>query len=222
MKLLLINGSPKGKNSNTKVLTDAFCSGYSGIPENDFEELFLNNKKFYADYEKKLIDSDSIILAFPLYTDAMPGMVKEFIEKLSPLKQKIKNKPMGFIIQSGFPESHHSIFVKRYLEKVCLKLEMQYLGTIIKGGVEGIQIKPDWMIRKTINLFTKQGFYFSQKKKFKESYINKLSKPVKFNQSALTFFKIGRKLNITNFYWKAQLKSNNAYENRFDQPHKSN
>jgi multimeric flavodoxin WrbA len=222
MKLLLINGSPKGKKSNTKVLTDAFLSGFQQIPENNYEEVFLNNKSFYDHFEKRLNESDALILAFPLYTDAMPGMVKELIEKLAPLKKVLIGKSIGFIVQSGFPESHHSIFVRRYLEKLCSKLEMKYIGTAIKGGVEGIQIKPEWMIKKTINQFTKLGFYFAHHKVFKKSYLNKLSKPVKFSQSAITFFKIGRKLNITNFYWNAQLKSNKAYENRFDKPYQVN
>ena len=47
------------------------------------------------------------VIGFPLYTDAMPAVVKYFIEALEPLVGRRDNPPIGFLVQSGFPEGLH-------------------------------------------------------------------------------------------------------------------
>ena len=70
----------------------------------------------------------------------MPAIVKQFIEALEPLKNRENNPPMGFIVQSGFPEALHSRYVEHYLQKLAARLNAPYLGTIVKGGGEGIRM----------------------------------------------------------------------------------
>ena len=41
------------------------------------------------------------------------------------------NPPVGFVVQSGFPEGLHSRYVERYLEKLAARLGSPYLGTIV-------------------------------------------------------------------------------------------
>jgi NAD(P)H-dependent FMN reductase len=66
--------------------------------------------------------AECALLGFPLYTDAMPGVVKHFLEALEPLVGRPGNPPVGFLVQSGFPEGLHSRFVERYLEKLAARL----------------------------------------------------------------------------------------------------
>ncbi len=61
----------------------------------------------------------------------------EFIEGLGESKGTIT-----FFIQSGFPESGHSHYLEAYFELLSLRLQRVYLGTIIKGGMEGLQARP--------------------------------------------------------------------------------
>ncbi len=75
----------------------------------------------------------------------MPGIVKAFIESLAPFKDRPDNPPLGFLVQSGFPEAAHSRFVERYLQKLAQRLGSPYLGTIVKGGAEGTRIMPENM-----------------------------------------------------------------------------
>ena len=49
-------------------------------------------------------------------------------------------KSLVFIVQSGFPEAIHSVCIEKYLKKFTSKLNCTYLGTVIKGGVEEIQV----------------------------------------------------------------------------------
>jgi hypothetical protein len=55
---------------------------------------------------------------------------------------------LGFVMQSGFPESTHLRHVERYLAKLAARLGSPYLGALIKGGGEGIRLMPDTMNRK--------------------------------------------------------------------------
>ena len=86
-------------------------------------------------------DAENVIIVFPLYTDSMPGIVKEFIEQIYNIETK-KTRKIGFIVQSGFPESVHSLYVEKYLEKLSKRMNLEYSGTVIRGGAEGIRIMP--------------------------------------------------------------------------------
>jgi hypothetical protein len=92
--------------------------------------------------------ADCIWLGFPLYTDGMTGLVKTFLEALEPLKGKSDNAPIGFLVQSGFPEALHSRYVERYLVRLAELLGSPYLGTIVKGNGEGTRLMPETMNRR--------------------------------------------------------------------------
>jgi NAD(P)H-dependent FMN reductase len=219
MKLLIINGSPRGKGSNTKILTDAFTEGFKINNSNIIEKFFLYKKYSEDDARKSVKNSEYIFLAFPLYTDCMPGIVKEFLEIVEKSDIDLSNIKLFFLVQSGFPESHHSIFVERYLEKFARKMKAEYLGTIIKGGVEGIKIIPAWMTKKTLGSFRKLGEKFGISGKLDQKILKKLASPAKMGKPRLIFYSIGKALNMTNFYWNYQLKENKAFEKRFARPY---
>ncbi len=58
----------------------------------------------------------------------------------------------AFMVQGGFPEAYQSRFVERYLEKLAKRLNCQYLGCIVKGGIEGIQTMPQFMTKRILQL----------------------------------------------------------------------
>ena len=147
----------------------------------------------------------------------MPGIVKEFFEDLVGTENTMQKK-VGFIVQSGFPESIHSVALERYLEKLTKRLGHLYLGTVIKGGVEGIKIMPPGMTKKLFNQFEKLGSYFAEFHKFDPQITKQLSKPYKFSALRIQFFKLISKTGLTNFYCDMHLKKNNAFEQRYDKP----
>lgn len=186
---------------------------------NTYEMFYLNRVKDIDKFANLFQEAEQVLLASPLYTDAMPAIVKTFIESLEPLCGREGNPDIGFIVQSGFPEAIHSQYVKKYLEQLAQRLGCKYTGTVIKGGVEGIQAKPAWMTRKLFNSFFDLGKTFGQTGKFDERIVRKLAQPVRMSKFRLWFFKLLMKTGLANFYWNSMLKKNNAFEKRFDKPY---
>jgi hypothetical protein len=158
-----------------------------------------------------------VLLAFPLYTDCMPGLVKEFIEDLRPLCGSSGLPPAMFLVQSGFPEARHSRYVERYLEKLTRRLGCEYLGTMVRGGVEGIQVMPPVMTRKLYGLMEKLGAGLARTGRLDPKLLRKLAHPETLSPVARwlhdrVFYR------MTNSYWNGMLKKNNALDRREDRP----
>jgi NAD(P)H-dependent FMN reductase len=219
MKLVIFNGSPRYKKSNSSILIEHFLKGYNRINGNTVPVYYLANKSLREASEKIFRQADTVIVFFPLYTDCMPGIVKEFIEIIAHQSTCSESKKIGFVVQSGFPESIHSSFLEKYLRKLTLRLNCEYLGTVIKGGVEGIQIMPAPMTKKLYSQFESLGEYFGQNETFELKIMNDLRKPYTFSRTHIRFFNFLSKFGLTNFYWNSNLKKNGAYLKRFARPY---
>lgn len=219
MRLTIFNGSPRGKSSNTKLLMDQFTNGFCESAGNEVETVYLNRTKELPEQVDLFKKAEYVILAFPLYTDAMPGLVKAFIEALEPLCGRSENPSIGFVVQSGFPEPNHSRFVERYLEKLARRLGCRYQGTVVRGGVEGIKIMPKWMTRKLFKNFYELGTKFADENGFDREVMRKLAPREQLSKGRLLFFRILNKTGKGNFLWDMQLKQNKAFEKRFDRPY---
>jgi len=213
VKLSVFNGSPRGQRSNTAILLNAFLEG---LGKDSSEQFFI-----YGDKEEVLIESfdqsDTIIFAFPLYTDSVPGKLKYFLEHLKALDWR--GKRIGVIVQSGFPEAVHSSFIAEYFQRRIEKKHAECIGTVIKGGVEGIQIQPSKWREKLTNSFGRLGEEFQRTGYFDEEIVRKLQKPWKLSPLRRFMYSMMSRIGIANFYWDSTLKKNNAYEHRFDKPY---
>ncbi len=219
MKLSIINGSPRGKGSNSKILTDQFRKGFCSVESHcDIHEYFIKSSS-YPELINALESSDFAIIIFPLYTDAMPGIVKRFIEEFTHYHLKNHKLKLGFIVQSGFPEAIHSRYIEKYLDKLAKRLEIDYLGTVIKGGIEGIKIQPKWMTRKTMEMFYDLGQHMALDWEFNRDIMHRLAKPEHLSSLNILFYHFLMKTGLANYYWDQQLKQNHAYENRFAKPY---
>lgn len=218
MKLTLFNGSPRGNGSNTRILMERFFEGFTSAGGKDYSTEYLVKVKNHTEYVKKFAGSDTVIIAFPLYTDSMPGIVMAFFEALAPLKGKCAGKRVGFIVQSGFPEAIHSSFIPMYLEKLCKRLGAEYIGTVIKGGVEGIQIMPPSMTKKLFDHFYRLGAHFASAGEFDPNIKDKLAKPFRMGWFSRIFIRLLSGIGVMNFFWDSQLNKNNAFGRRNDAP----
>jgi FMN-dependent NADH-azoreductase len=231
MRLMLCNGSPRGKGSNTTILLKHFIDGFTAAKGNSVEYAYLNNVKSHAAAAAQCSEADAVIIAFPLYADSMPAIVKDFIETLGAGRKKRKkqgnrgsvapekNPPMGFIVQSGFPEAIHSRYVEKYLEKLALRMGSRYIGTVIRGGVEGIQVKPEYLNRRLFMAFASLGRHFGVTKEFHPITAKKLAgrdRMTAFGRVALRLFMA---TGLNNIYWNMQMKKNGAFERSFDRPY---
>lgn len=217
MKLAVFNGSPRNKKSNSTILMGHFLEGYQSILADPVPMQYLASKKCRQENLDVFQNAETVIIIFPLYTDCMPGIVKEFFEDIfNPGIRKGKN--IGFIVQSGFPESIHSTFVERYLKKFTARLGCNYLGTVIKGGIEGIQVMPPSWTKKLFLRFRYLGENFAKKGSFSPVIKNALAKPYKLSPVRRFAVSIISKTKLGNMYWDTNLKKNGAYKNRFDRP----
>jgi len=158
-------------------------------------------------------------IGFPLYTDAMPGMVKAFIEALEKLRGRLENPPVGFLVQSGFPEAAHSRHVERYLEKLAARLGSPYLGTIVKGGGEGVRMMPDNANRKLFESLQALGRGFGETGALNPHLLRQVAGIERYPAYLTPLFKLLVRLPLVNYYWDTQLKENLAYEQRFARPY---
>jgi multimeric flavodoxin WrbA len=217
--LTIFNGSPRGRKANTAILFEKFLDGFLAVPGHTAKVHHLNRQHDLPLFTKSFAEAECVLLGFPLYTDSMPGLVKVFIETLEPYRDRAGNPPIGFLVQSGFPESTHSRHIERYLERLAARLGSPYLGTIVKGGVEGIQIMPDSMTRKLYTGLHQIGRTFAQTGRFDPDLLRTLAKPEWYPMYLAPFFKLFVKTPLATFYWDGQLKRNGVYEQRFARPY---
>jgi len=104
MKILVINGSPKLEQSNSMVLTRQFLegAGWSDAEVISVEKLKMRGcvgcygcwtktpgecviKDDMKDVLPKLVEADVVVWSFPLYYYALPGDLKNFIDRQLPL-----------------------------------------------------------------------------------------------------------------------------------------
>jgi len=218
-RLTVFSGSPRGKKGNTPILLEQLLKGFTARAGRSYELFHLNRLNDMERHRQAFSEAECVFLGFPLYTDAMPGMVKAFIESLQPLQGRPGNPPLGFLVQSGFPEAAHSRHVERYLEKLAARLGSPYLGTLVKGSGEGVRLMPETRNRKLFRALYQIGLAFAETGQFDPQLVRHLAKPERYPAYLAPVFKLFVKTSLASFYWDNQLKANGVYEQRFARPY---
>ncbi len=218
MRWVLCNGSPRGPKSNTRILLGHIAAGLEATDREVVDILYLVRSRERERQLQLITAADAVLIAFPLYTDAMPGLVKQFFEDLAALPDQTHHPPLAFLVQSGFPEAAHSRPVERYLTRFTRRLGCRYLGTTVRGGVEGIQARPPWMTRRLYALMRELGMTLSETSGFDPGVLRRLAPREKMSPLRRTIFALLQRIGVGNFYWDMQLKRNDAYEDRFARP----
>ncbi len=211
MNLTLLNGSPRGDGSNSKVMLKWLIEGYGKEGE-------IYNINAVSKHEKAIdacLSADIIYLIVPLYYDSMPGQVMKFFETLSEHKEQLEGKTIGFFIHSGFPEGQQSYTLKEILENIAKKFNFNVLTTVIRGGSEPTRLMPESWQRKNKKAVMDIGRCLKEGQDISLSSHNTLIKPVKL--SAIT--QIAMKFGASNIYWRHELKKNGALNKSFDKPY---
>ncbi len=221
MKRLLLNGSPRGAQSNSRLILSWLLEGMETADaaiktdSYDLAKPSAREAGFGA-----FLDADEVVIALPLYTDSVPGIVKDFIDRLASADSaKLKGKRLAFIIQSGFPESIHSETAAAYLERLCARIGAIHCGTIIKGGVEGIRIRPEASYAGFKQNIISAGKALALEGQFPQDIVKALARPRTLNAPTRFLFSLLKPTGMLNFYWNMMLKRNNAYKRRFDAPY---
>ena len=145
MKILVLNGSPKREKSDTLRITDAFLKGMNEAAAQDTHIIHVIDRHIeyctgcfacmrnggscvhdddMRNILEEILDSDLLILSFPLYCYGMPAPLKALIDRTLPLSsmamQKVgeRYEHVGqadfsrlkylMICGCGFPNSQHN------------------------------------------------------------------------------------------------------------------
>lgn len=210
MKTIILNGSPKGNSqgSGSYFLAKAFVSGMKAPCE--IRAFAKADNRVLAEYTRQY---DHIIMILPNYIHAIPGGALDFLNKLPPADG---SRAIGFIIQSGYPESSESEIMVRLFKKCAQRLGYTYLGTVVKGGCAGIGVMPE-KYGKLAEQFTRFGTLYEETGQFDEKLTADFAKPYKLSVFQMCI--LNALIPISNSLWHKIMKTNNAFEKRLDRPY---
>ena len=219
MRLTVFNGPPRGSRGNTELLVGWFLEGFESVPANSHAIEHLRDVANHGRFAEEFRDAEAVLLAFPLYTDAMPGIVKAFIEALAPLVGRAGNPPVMFLVQSGFPEAHHARFVARYLEKLARRLGSRHIGTIVRGGCEGLHLMSPAMTKSVHRAILEIGAGFGRTGTLDARAVARFAGPEHLSPLSRAVMRLMDLCGVANVYWDMNLRKHGAWARRFARPY---
>lgn len=171
MKITAFNGSPRAERGNTHVMVEAFLAGAREAGA-ETDNVFLAKKKIapciacYACWMKtpgkcaqrddmdelldKVIASDVVVFATPVYVDNVTGVMKDFMDRLiaigDPHWERDENgecrhlmrnpKPakIAVISNCGFPQQSHFQVIRLYYRRVARNIHAELIAEIYRDG----------------------------------------------------------------------------------------
>lgn len=126
MKVLVLNGSPKGKYSIT-LQTSLFLEKH--FPEHEFRYLNVGQsirslEKDFSAATGAIKDADLIVFSYPVYTFIAPSQLHRFIELLKASGLDVSGK---FVTQITTSKHFYDVTAHRYIQQNCQDLDMKYI-----------------------------------------------------------------------------------------------
>jgi NAD(P)H-dependent FMN reductase len=223
--LLLLNGSPRGERSSSMKMLQRVAEGWVRGGGAEPQVLHLVRHAQFERAVEAFAGADVVLLGTPLYTDAMPALVKVYIEALAPRVEVARaggaNPTLAFLVQGGFPEAAHSRPLERYLEKLAARLGSHYAGTIVRGNGEALQAMPEQANRKLWARLQVLGEQLARDGRFGVAELKAVAGIERFSRFGALLATLACKVPAIQFYWNGMLKKNGAWARRFAAPYGS-
>ena len=126
MKILILNGSPKGRYSITLQTTRYLEKVY---PNHSFEVLHVGQKtkslqKDFASAREAIERADVLLFSYPVYTFIAPCQLHKFIELLKKEKMDLSAK---YATQITTSKHFYDVTAHRYVQDNCADLGLKYI-----------------------------------------------------------------------------------------------
>jgi hypothetical protein len=219
MQLTVFNGSGRGKQGNTVKLVEPLLKGFTSVEGNTYQIHTLMQIRKQEEHTAAFTSAEHVLMAFPMYTDMVPGVVKDFLETLQPFCGREENPSIGFLIHCGFPEAVQLRALERYLEKLARRLGCRHTGTILKGNSEGMRETPPEKMTDLLSALEALGRSLALDGTFDAAIIQSLAQPERFSPALGLLFRVLALTPLMNGGWDRDLKSNDAYDKRHARPY---
>jgi multimeric flavodoxin WrbA len=171
MKITAFNSSPNAERGNTHAIVEAFLQG-AGEAGAEVENIFLAGKDIhpcigcYSCWVKtpgkciyqddmqtlfpKILASDMIVFATPVYVDNVTGLMKNFMDRLIPIgdphfeldeygecrhvQKYEKPTKMGVISNCGYPEQSHFQVLRLLFRRMARNFHYELSAEIYRGS----------------------------------------------------------------------------------------
>ncbi len=127
MNIIVLNGSPKGKNSVTIQTSHYLAKRY---PQHSFEVLHVGARikayeKDFAPAKAALAQADMVIFSYPVYTFLAPYQLHRFMELLKASGVDLSGK---YAAQISTSKHFYDVTAHKWVEENTCDLQMKYLG----------------------------------------------------------------------------------------------
>ena len=218
MKITVFNGSPRAEKGNTHVMVKAFLEG-AKTANAEVENIFLAKKNIehclvcfkcwtrhpgecvikddMGPLREKLMASDVIVYATPVYVDNVTSILKIFMERLVPLtdphfyknekneclhsKRYAKYPKIVVIANCGYPEQSTFQVLNLLFKRNARNMHSEVIAEIYRGGGELLSRENLLMkavVSKYKKLLRKAGKELVENMKLSDETIKKLNKPL--------------------------------------------
>ena len=134
MKIALINGSPKVKNSASEFI---LTSVKSLLPADSVFKEFKFNRPILNEIDlEKIADTDVLIFAFPLYVDGIPSHLLRCLDQMETYFNTMEMKKIKVyaLVNCGFYEGHQANIALAMMKNWCSKVKLDWGQGIGIGG----------------------------------------------------------------------------------------
>lgn len=156
-QLLIINASPRARNSNSKRYAALF-SGYCSMATK-YVALTRTNHDFVR---AQIADAHCLLLVFPLYADGIPSTLLQFFKVLQ--SNPPLNKPtISILINCGFLEPSQNDVAVEMVRLFCVQNGYPFASVLKIGSGEAILDSPfRFLVKRKIRRFVKAVTHMEQ------------------------------------------------------------
>ena len=132
MKKVMINGSPKSKNSASERIIAALCDRLSDAPELVVCELASQGA---AKAVEAVRDCGALVFVFPLYIDSLPsGLLRFLDEEQKAIVLAAPNAKVYAVVNNGFYDARQNTIAIDMIKNFCLTSGLAWGRGLGMGG----------------------------------------------------------------------------------------